>query len=171
MFRRHHPRKCPSHYFFASLTLKSKDYAMSKLARLFHNADEVVEAWRDALKRQDITGALAIWLDDDSITCVLPEGHRLSGHAEIREGLERLLAKQALFLEPIACISHSVLGAAVYDTTEAVHLRVDQIEAAFFLNITLVLLQDSQGWRIAHLHESRSTEETFNAPSTPHGLH
>ncbi len=171
MFKRHHSRKYPSHYFFASLTLKSKDYAMSKLARLFHNADEVVEAWRDALKRQDIAGALAIWLDDDSITCVLPEGHRLSGHAEIREGLERLLAKQALFLEPIACISHSVLGAAVYDTTEAVHLRVDQIEAAFFLNITLVLLQDSQGWRIAHLHASRSTEETFNAPSTPHGLH
>jgi ketosteroid isomerase-like protein len=144
---------------------------MSKLARLFHNADEVVEAWRDALKHRDVKGALAIWLDDDSITCVLPEGQRLSGHAEIRSGLERLLAKQALFLEPIACMSHSVLGAAVYDTTEAVHLRDDQIEAEFFLNITLVLLQDSQGWRIAHLHASHSTEETFDAPSTPHGLH
>jgi ketosteroid isomerase-like protein len=144
---------------------------MPKLARLFHNADEVVDAWRDALKHRDVKGALAIWLDDDSITCVLPEGQRLSGHAEIRAGLERLLAKQALFLEPIACISHSVLGAAVYDTTEAVHLRDDQIEAEFFLNITLVLLQDSQGWRIAHLHASHSTEDTFDVPSTPHGLH
>ncbi len=83
---------------------------MPKLARLFHNADEVVDAWRDALKHRDVKGALAIWLDDDSITCVLPEGQHLSGHAEIRAGLERLLAKQALFLEPIACISHSVLG-------------------------------------------------------------
>ena len=144
---------------------------MPKLARLFHNADDVVEAWRDALKHRDVKGALAIWLDDDSITCVLPEGQRLSGHAEIRAGLERLLAKQALFLEPIACISHSVLGAAVYDTTEAVHLRDDQIEAEFFLNITLVLLQDSKGWRIAPLPASHSTEDTFDAPSTPHGLH
>jgi ketosteroid isomerase-like protein len=144
---------------------------MSKLARLFHNADEVVDALRDALKHRDVKGALSIWLDDDSITCVLPEGQRLSGHAEIRAGLERLLAKQALFLEPIACISHSTLGAAIYDTTEAVHLRDDQIEAEFFLNITLVLLQDSQGWRIAHLHASHSTENTFDAPSTPHGLH
>lgn len=144
---------------------------MSKLARLFHNADEVVEALRDALKHRDVKGALAIWLDDDSITCVLPEGQRLSGHAEIRAGLERLLAKQALFLVPISCMSHSVLGAAVYDTTEAVHLKADQIEAEFFLNITLVLLQDSQGWRIAHLHASHSTEDTFDAPSTPHGLH
>ena len=144
---------------------------MLKLARLFHNADEVVDALRDSLKQQDVKGVLAIWLDDDSITCVLPEGQRLSGHAEIRAGLERLLSKQALFLEPISCISHSVLGAAIYDTTEAVHLRADQIEAAFFLNITLVLLQDSQGWRIAHLHASHSTDDTFNAPSTSHGLH
>ena len=144
---------------------------MSKLARLFHNADEVVDAWRDALRLRDVKGALDIWLDDDSITCVLPEGHRLSGHAEIRKGLERLLAKQALFLEPSACISHTILGAAIYDTTEAVHLGPDQIETAFFLNITLVLLQDSQGWRIAHLHASHSTDETFDAPSTPHGLH
>lgn len=60
---------------------------MSKLARLFHNADEVVAAWRDALRHRDVQSALDIWLDDDAITCVLPEGHRLSGHAEIREGL------------------------------------------------------------------------------------
>ena len=144
---------------------------MLKLARLFHNADEVVDALRDSLKHRDVKGALAIWLDDDSITCVLPEGQRLSGHAEIRAGLERLLAKQALYLEPIACISHSVFGASIYDTTEAVHLRADQVEAEFFLNITLVLLQDSQGWRLAHLHASHSTDDTYDAPSTPHGLH
>ena len=144
---------------------------MSKLARLFHNADDVVDAWREALRNRDIQTALDIWLDDDSITCVLPEGQRLTGHAEIRNGLERLLSKQPLFLEPIACISHTILGAAIYDTTEAVHLKADQIGAAFFLNITLVLLQDSQGWRIAHLHASHSTEDTFEAPSTLHGLH
>ena len=144
---------------------------MSKLARLFHNADDVVDAWREALRNRDIQTALDIWLDDDSITCVLPEGQRLTGHAEIRNGLKRLLSKQPLFLEPIACISHTILGAAIYDTTEAVHLKADQIEAAFFLNITLVLLQDSQGWRIAHLHASHSTEYTFEAPSTLHGLH
>ena len=144
---------------------------MSKLARLFHNADDVVDAWREALRNRDIQTALDIWLDDDSITCVLPEGQRLTGHSEIRNGLERLLSKQPLFLEPIACISHTILGAAIYDTTEAVHLKADQIEAAFFLNITLVLLQDSQGWRIAHLHASHSTEDTFEVPSTLHGLH
>ena len=144
---------------------------MPKLARLFHNADEVVEAWRDSLRHRDVQGALAIWLDDDSITCVLPEGHRLSGHSEIRGGLERLLEKQALFLEPINCITHTTLGTAIYDTTEAVSLMEDQIEASFFLNITLVLLQANQGWRIAHLHASYSTENAFDLPIATNGLH
>lgn len=46
---------------------------MTKLARLFHNADDVVDAWRDALRHRDVKGALDIWLDDASITCVLPK--------------------------------------------------------------------------------------------------
>lgn len=58
---------------------------MTKLARLFHKADDVVDAWRDALRHRNVKGALDILLDDDSITCVLPEGHRLSGHVEIDE--------------------------------------------------------------------------------------
>ena len=41
---------------------------MPKLARLFQNADDVVEAWRDALSHRDVQSALDIWLDDDSIT-------------------------------------------------------------------------------------------------------
>jgi ketosteroid isomerase-like protein len=41
---------------------------MPNLARLFHNADDVVEAWREALRHRDVKAALDIWLDDDSIT-------------------------------------------------------------------------------------------------------
>ena len=144
---------------------------MSRLARLFQNADELVDAWREALAQRNVQGALDLWLDDDNITCVLPEGQRLSGHTSIRQGLERLLASRALFLEPIYCMSHTTLGTAIYDTTEAVHFEHDQVEAEFFLNITLVILQDSQGWRIAHLHASRSTEENFHLPTKHHGLH
>ncbi|NCZ84689.1 MAG: hypothetical protein EBY94_03315, partial [Burkholderiaceae bacterium] len=57
---------------------------MPRFARLFQNPDEVIDAWRETLRQGDVEGALALWLDDDSITCVLPEGNRLSGHAEIR---------------------------------------------------------------------------------------
>ena len=46
---------------------------MTKLARLFDNADDVLDAWRDALKQRDVQGALDIWLDDDSITIQLKQ--------------------------------------------------------------------------------------------------
>ncbi len=85
---------------------------MPRFARLFQNPDDVVDAWRETLRQADVEGALALWLDDDSITCVLPEGNRLSGHAEIRSGIERMLNKP-LYLEPIACIEHITMGANV----------------------------------------------------------
>ena len=144
---------------------------MPRFARLFQNAEDVVEAWRDCLRKTDVEGALGLWLDDDSITCVLPEGQRLSGHNEIRGGLERMLDKRPLFLEPISCIEHATMGASIYDSTEAVYLKSKQVEADFLLNITLVLLQNDKGWRIAHLHASRSSDDYFEAPSAPHELH
>jgi ketosteroid isomerase-like protein len=143
---------------------------MPRFARLFQNPDEVIEAWRESLRQGDVEGALALWLDDDSITCVLPEGNRLSGHAEIRAGLERMLAKP-LYLEPIACIEHITVSAAVFDSTEAVYFKNNQIEADFMINITLVLMQDGKGWRIAHLHASRSHDDDFEFPSDQHELH
>ncbi|MFM7048180.1 MAG: YybH family protein, partial [Polynucleobacter sp.] len=116
---------------------------MPRFARLFQNPDEVIDAWRETLRQGDVEGALALWLDDDSITCVLPEGNRLSGHAEIRMGLERMLARP-LYLEPIACIEHITGSAAVFDSTEAVYFKNNQIEADFMINITLVLMQDGK---------------------------
>jgi hypothetical protein len=101
---------------------------------------------------------------------VLPEGNRLSGHAEIRSGIERMLNKP-LYLEPIACIEHITMGAAVFDSTEAVYFEAKQIEANFLINITLVLMQDGKGWRIAHLHASRSHDDDFEFPNDQHELH
>lgn len=143
---------------------------MPRFARLFQNPDEVIDAWRETLRQGDVEGALALWLDDDSITCVLPEGNRLSGHAEIRMGPERMLI-QPHYLEPIACIEHITVSAAVFDSTEAAYLKNNQIEADFMINITLVLMQDGEGWRITHLHASRSNDDDFEFPSDQHELH
>ena len=52
---------------------------MPRFARLFDSAEDIVEAYRDALVARDAEGALRLWLDEDSITCVMPDGHRLIG--------------------------------------------------------------------------------------------
>ena len=54
---------------------------MPRFARLFDSAEDIVDAFREAMKLRDADGALRLWLDEDSVTCVMPDGQRLIGHA------------------------------------------------------------------------------------------
>ncbi len=112
-----------------------------------------------------------IWMDEDSITCILPGGKRLSGHAELREGLKKILEDHFLWLDPIQVIGHTGIGISFFDSTEAVRLEAEQIEPEFFLNFTYILVQGPMGWRIAHIHTSPAQEEHIQLPSTIHGFH
>ena len=64
---------------------------MPSQARLFQMPEEVIDAWRESLHRNDLDGSIDLWMDEDSITCILPGGKRLNGHAELREGLKKIL--------------------------------------------------------------------------------
>ena len=77
--------------------------AMTKLARLFHNADEVVDAWRDALRHRDVQGALDIWLDDELLNALVAYDalqyqvhlHAI-GDAAVKQALDALEAMQRI---------------------------------------------------------------------------
>jgi len=85
---------------------------MPSQARLFQLPDEVIDAWRESLHRNDLDGSIDLWMDEDSITCILPGGKRLTGHAELREGLKKILADHFLWLDPIQMIGHTAIGTA-----------------------------------------------------------
>lgn len=144
---------------------------MPRQARLFQMPEEVIDAFRESLHRNDLDGSIDLWIDEDSITCILPGGRRLSGHAELRDGLKKILEDHFLWLDPIQCISHASMGIAFLDTCEAVRLEPEQVEPEFYLNFTYVLVQGTRGWRIAHLHASPAQEEHIQLPSTIHGFH
>ena len=63
---------------------------MPRFARLFEAAEDILEAYRDALKRRDADGALRLWLDEDSVSFILPDGQRLHGHEQLRGCLDRV---------------------------------------------------------------------------------
>jgi ketosteroid isomerase-like protein len=144
---------------------------MPSQARLFQMPEEVIDAWRESLHRNDLDGSIDLWMDEDSITCILPNGKRLNGHAELREGLKKILEGHFLWLDPIQVIGHTGIGISFFDSTEAVRLEADQIEPEFFLNFTYILVQGPMGWRIAHIHTSPAQEEHIQLPSTIHGFH
>lgn len=146
---------------------------MPRYARMFQLAEEVIEAWHDSLQRGDLEAAISLWFDEDSVSCVLPDGIRLTGHSELREGLAGILAPHPILLDTLSSISHNSMGVAFIDSTEAVRFGKEFTDPALFINMTLILIQSTEGWRIAHLHASEVSKEHVQAPSFAgdHGFH
>jgi len=141
-----------------SSTLSLTFTAMPRFARLFEAAEDILEAYRDALKRRDADGALKLWLDEDSVSFILPDGQRLHGHEQLRGCLDALVEKNPVWIE---CL------------TEALRFSATATEADLYVHTTYVLMQNHEGWRIAHVHSSQAAEERVAASiaSVTHSLH
>ncbi|WP_434033169.1 YybH family protein [Cupriavidus sp. a3] len=125
---------------------------MPRFARLFDSAEDIVEAFREALKQRDAEGALRLWLDEDSITCVLPDGQRMIGHEQLRQAFSHLLEEQPVLVDAIETSSHASMAVSIFDVTEALRFGSDRVEADLYVHTTYVLMQNHEGWRLAHVH-------------------
>ncbi len=125
---------------------------MPRFARLFDSAEDIVDAFREALKLRDAEGALRLWLDEDSVTCVMPDGQRLIGHEHLRQAFALLLEQQPVLVDVIETSSHATIGVSIFDVTEALRFAIDRVEADMYVHTTYVLMQNHEGWRLAHIH-------------------
>ncbi|CAJ0688552.1 hypothetical protein R11007_01057 [Ralstonia holmesii] len=156
-----------------SNTLSLTFTAMPRFARLFEAAEDILEAYRDALKRRDADGALKLWLDEDSVSFILPDGQRLNGHEQLRGCLDALVEKNPVWIECLSQQVHSSLGVSIFEATEALRFSATATEADLYVHTTYVLMQNHEGWRIAHVHSSQAAEERVAASiaSVTHSLH
>jgi uncharacterized protein (TIGR02246 family) len=146
---------------------------MPRFARLFDSADDIVQAFREAMKLRDAEGALRLWLDEDSVTCVTPDGQRLIGHEHLRQAFCALLEKQPVLIDAIETNSHATLGVSIFDVTEALRFSADHVEADLYVHTTYVLMQNHEGWRLAHIHSSpaNAAQVAIAATATGQALH
>ena len=135
-----------------SNTLSLTSTAMPRFARLFEAAEDILEAYRDALKRRDADGALKLWLDEDSVSFILPDGQRLHGHEQLRGCLDALVEKNPVWIECLSQQVHSSLGVSIFEATEALRFSATATEADLYVHTTYVLMQNHEGWRLAHIH-------------------
>jgi hypothetical protein len=145
---------------------------MSRSARLFHDVEEVIDNWYSSLLKCDLESALGLWFEEDTVTCILPDGVRLTGHKQLRIGLQDLM-KNSILLDTLTATSHTYMGTTFVDSTEAVRFQKDSLEPSFFIHMTMILVQGTMGWRIAHLHTSHVDKELIHSPSIAgdHGFH
>ena len=156
-----------------SNTLSLTFTAMPRFARLFEAAEDILEAYREALKRRDADGALKLWLDEDSVSFILPDGQRLNGHEQLRGCLDALVETNPVWIECLSQQVHSSLGVSIFEATEALRFSATATEADLYVHTTYVLMQNHEGWRIAHVHSSQAAEERVAASiaSVTHSLH
>ena len=145
---------------------------MSRSARLFHDVDEVIENWYACLLKCDLDSALSLWFEEDTVTCILPDGVRLTGHKQLRLGLQDLM-QNSVMMDTLTATSHTYMGTTFVDSTEAVRFQKDSHEPSFFIHMTMILVQGTMGWRIAHLHTSQVSKDLIHSPSIAgdHGFH
>jgi ketosteroid isomerase-like protein len=131
---------------------------MPRFSRLFEAAEDTLDAFRDAMKRRDTEGVLRLWLDDESVSCTLPDGQRVVGMERLRTLFTTLLENQPVWIEAVGVESMSTLGVSVFQATEAMRFNLDAVEADLYVHTTYVLMQNHEGWRFSHIHCSPACE-------------
>lgn len=65
---------------------------MPTIKLVFSSPEAAEEAFYRALQKSDLDLMMAVWDEDENISCVHPGGQRLEGHAAVRQSWELIFA-------------------------------------------------------------------------------
>ena len=134
--------------------------------------DDTEQQFYEALQRGDIERLMAVWSDDEEISCVHPGGPRVVGAAAIRSAFEAIFANGAVNARPEKVRRLQTLSCSVHSVLEQVHIMTPQGPQTAWVVATNVYLKTTQGWRLVSHHASpgspREMQEIIEAASTLH---
>ncbi|MGO3743457.1 YybH family protein [Kerstersia sp.] len=121
---------------------------------MFATPDEAEQAFYKALARQDISGVMQVWADDEEIICISSVGSRIIGQTAVLQAMRELFSRGAVSIRPVRC-------AATLNMMSAVHVLVEQItersSAGLKIatrHVTHVFHKGPTGWRLVLHHAS-----------------
>ena len=136
------------------------------------SADDVEVEFYEALRRGDIDRLMALWSDDDEISCVHPGGPRLIGAVAIRASFDAMFAVGAIDARPERVRRHDTHSTAVHSVLERVRVMGPEGERFAWVVATNVYLKAAQGWRMVAHHASPGTaSEVQDTAETASILH
>jgi ketosteroid isomerase-like protein len=134
--------------------------------------DEIAQQFYEALQRGDIERLMAVWSDDDEISCVHPGGPRVVGAAAIRSAFEAVFANGAVNARPEKVRRLQTHASAVHSVLEHIQLMTAEGPQSAWVVATNVYLKGAQGWRLVAHHASpgspREMQEIVEAASVLH---
>jgi ketosteroid isomerase-like protein len=134
--------------------------------------DEIEQQFYEALQRGDIERLMAVWSDDEEISCVHPGGPRVVGAGAIRSAFESIFANGAVNARPEKVRRLQTLSCAVHSVLEQIRIMTPEGPQAAWVVATNVYLKTAQGWRLVSHHASpgspREVQEIVEAASVLH---
>ena len=128
------------------------------------SAEDVENAFYDAMARADLELMMALWADDEEIFCVHPGALRLQGQAAIRESFEMIFERGPVHIRPHHLhVAHSV-GCAVHSLIEEFKAPDDPNWQEAHIVATNVYMKTPQGWRMVSHHGSLAPGRPPEAP-------
>ena len=109
------------------------------------------------MQRGDIERLMALWSDDDEISCVHPGGPRLVGAVAIRASFDAMFAIGTIDARPEKVRRLDTHSTAVHSVLERIRVMVPQGEAFAFVVATNVYVKATRGWRMVAHHASPGT--------------
>ena len=134
--------------------------------------DEIEQQFYEALQAGDIERLMAVWSDDEEISCVHPGGPRVVGAAAIRSAFDSMFANGTINARPEKVRRLQTNSCAVHSVLEHIHVMTAEGPQSAWVVATNVYLKTAQGWRLVSHHASpgspREVQETVEAAATLH---
>lgn len=127
---------------------------MPRFAHIFEAAADTLNAYYQAVAEVNIDALMGLWIDEEFVSCIWPDGWHLHGLSNIRSGLSAQFEAEPVSIEPLDIRVYDSLGTVVYAIAEA-HRPADPAAVPAMVFTTYVMVHERGEWRIAHIHASR----------------
>ena len=146
--------------------------ARSKPMAPLASPDEIEQQFYEALQRGDIERLMAVWSDDEDISCVHPGGPRVVGAGAIRAAFDSMFANGTIDARPEKVRRLQTHSCAVHSVLEQVRVMTEEGPQSAWVIATNVYVKGAQGWRLVAHHASpgspREVQEIVEAASVLH---
>jgi uncharacterized protein (TIGR02246 family) len=146
--------------------------ARSKPMAPLASPDEIEQQFYEALQRGDIERLMAVWSDDEDISCVHPGGPRVVGAGAIRAAFDAMFANGTIDARPEKVRRLQTHSCAVHSVLEQVRVMTEEGPQSAWVIATNVYVKGAQGWRLVAHHASpgspREVQEIVEAASVLH---
>lgn len=141
-------------------------------AALLSSPEDTEAQFYEALQQADLSRLMAVWSDEEEVSCVHPGGPRVVGLGAIRAAFEVVFAQGAISVHPERVRRVQTNETAIHQVLERVVVEGSGGQQSAWVIATNVYLKMAMGWRMVVHHASPGTahdiQEIIEEPATLH---